>query len=72
MSDIKTYPVPAEFAASANINAEQYAELYKRSVEDPEGFWGEQAENYVSWFKLMKCSCNLSKFHNANFNETFF
>jgi acetyl-CoA synthetase len=51
MSDIKTYPVPAEFAASANINAEQYAELYKRSVEDPEGFWGEQAENYVSWFK---------------------
>ncbi len=28
MSDIKTYPVPAEFAAQANINAEQYAAMY--------------------------------------------
>ena len=47
----KTYPVDAEFAAQANINAEQYKEMYQRSVEDPEGFWSEQAEKYVSWFK---------------------
>lgn len=51
MSDVKSYPVPADFAAQANINAEQYAEMYKRSVDDPSGFWGEQAEQYLTWFK---------------------
>ena len=51
MSDIKTYPVPANIANSAHVNADQYAALYKRSVDDPEAFWAEQAENYVSWFK---------------------
>ncbi|MEW5722904.1 MAG: acetate--CoA ligase [Thermodesulfobacteriota bacterium] len=30
---------------------EEYRELYRRSLEDPEGFWGEQAENYLTWFK---------------------
>jgi len=51
MSEVKTYPVPADFAAQANVTAEQYEEMYKRSVEDPAGFWGEQAENYLTWFK---------------------
>ncbi|MES9990747.1 MAG: acetate--CoA ligase [Candidatus Thiodiazotropha sp.] len=51
MSEIKTYPVPAEFAAQANINDDQYQAMYQQSVSDPEGFWGEQAEKYVTWFK---------------------
>ncbi|MBJ6611962.1 MAG: acetate--CoA ligase [Candidatus Thiothrix moscowensis] len=51
MSEVRTYPVPAEFAAQANVTAEQYADLYKQSVEDPAGFWGEQAEQYLTWFK---------------------
>ncbi len=51
MSDNKVYPVPADFAAQANINDAQYQALYKQSVEDPEGFWAEQAEKYVTWFK---------------------
>ncbi len=51
MSEVKTYPVPADFAAQANITAEQYEEMYNRSVDDPAGFWGEQAENYLTWFK---------------------
>jgi len=37
MSEEKAYPVPAEFAAQANINSEQYAAMYKQSVDDPEG-----------------------------------
>ncbi len=24
----------------------QYDAMYKRSIEDPEGFWGEQAQGY--------------------------
>ena len=51
MSEIKTYPVPADFAAQANVNDEQYQAMYQQSIDDPEGFWAEQAEKYVSWFK---------------------
>jgi acetyl-CoA synthetase len=51
MSESKTYPVPAEFAAQANINDEQYQAMYQQSISDPEGFWGEQADKYVTWFK---------------------
>lgn len=50
MSDNKTYPVPETFAAQANINAEQYKAMYQQSVDDPEGFWAEQAKKELSWF----------------------
>ena len=50
MSD-KIYAVPDAFAAKANINQQQFQEMYQRSVEDPDGFWAEQAEKYVSWDK---------------------
>ena len=51
MSEQHTYNVPAEFAAKANINAEQYKTLYKQSIDDPETFWAEQAKNFLSWSK---------------------
>ena len=51
MSDVKTYPVPAEFAKHTLVNAEQYASMYQQSVEDPAKFWGEQAEKYLTWSK---------------------
>ena len=42
----------AEFAKNAHIKSfEEYEKLYKRSVDDPEGFWAEQAEKELSWFK---------------------
>ncbi len=51
MSDEKLYPVPAEFAANAHIDGARYQEMYQRSIEDPEGFWAEQAEQFITWFK---------------------
>jgi len=51
MSDSKVYPVPAAFAAKAHITEAKYEEMYRRSVDDPEGFWGEQAEQFLSWEK---------------------
>ena len=51
MSEVKTYPVPADFAAQANVSAEQYAAMYQASIEDPQAFWAEQADNYLSFFK---------------------
>ncbi len=51
MSDMKLYPVPAETAAKAHIDAEKYAAMYRQSVDDPEGFWAEQAKTFVTWSK---------------------
>jgi acetyl-CoA synthetase len=51
MSDSKIYPVPAAVAAHAWINNDQYLAMYQRSVDDPEGFWAEQANQFVTWFK---------------------
>ncbi|MBS3957415.1 MAG: acetate--CoA ligase [Clostridiales bacterium] len=30
---------------------EEYEEMYARSVEDPEGFWAQMAEEYLHWHK---------------------
>lgn len=45
----ETYPVPGEFREHAHIAEPRYQDLYQRSVEDPEGFWSEQAKRFVSW-----------------------
>ena len=47
----KVYPVPADFAAQANINKTQYLELYQQSIEQPEAFWAQQATDYLTWDK---------------------
>jgi len=46
----KLHPVPAELAKSAHLDREGYEAMYKRSLEDPENFWAEQAER-LHWFK---------------------
>ena len=51
MSEVKVYPVTAEVAAHAWINNDQYLEMYQRSVDDPEGFWAEQANQFITWSK---------------------
>ncbi|WP_296899124.1 acetate--CoA ligase [Thiohalocapsa sp.] len=51
MSDVKIYEVPADIAARAHIDDERYRAMYQRSVDDPEGFWAEYADEFVTWFK---------------------
>ncbi|MBK1648278.1 acetate--CoA ligase [Rhabdochromatium marinum] len=51
MSESKIYEVPAEIAARTHIGHDQYQSLYQRSVDDPQGFWAEQADRFVTWFK---------------------
>ena len=51
MSEEKMYPVPADFAAKSHIDTARYQEMYQRSIDDPEGFWADQAEQFVTWFK---------------------
>jgi len=51
MSNVKVYDVKPEIAASAHINAESYQTLYKQSIEQPEIFWAEQAQQFLHWTK---------------------
>ncbi len=51
MSESKVYEVPAAFADSAHIDKAEYDRLYQQSIQDPEGFWAEQAEKFLSWSK---------------------
>ncbi len=49
MSDA-VYPVPAEWSARAHVDDAKYKEMYQRSVDDPEGFWGEMGKR-LDWSK---------------------
>ncbi len=48
MADL--YPVPESWAKSAWCDNAKYLEMYKKSVEDPEAFWAEQAKR-IDWMK---------------------
>lgn len=47
MSDA-LFPVPEDWAGSAKIDRETYEQKYRRSIEDPEGFWREEAQR-IDW-----------------------
>lgn len=49
MSEIKVYDVKPEIAATAHINQVEYQALYRRSIEEPEQFWAEQATKFLDW-----------------------
>ena len=51
MSEVRTYPAPAALATTSHIGAEQYNEMYTRSINDPDAFWAGQAEQFVTWFR---------------------
>ena len=51
MSDVHVYPVPAEFAAQANVTQDEYQKMYRQSLDEPDTFWAEQAEKYLTWSK---------------------
>ncbi len=51
MSEVHLYPVSEELARSAWIDKDKYEAMYKQSVEDPDTFWGQQAEEFLTWSK---------------------
>jgi len=48
--DAKIHPVSAATRERALIDADAYAEMYRRSIEDNEAFWAEQAER-IDWIR---------------------
>ena len=45
-----TIAVPSELSQNAHVTAESYETTYRRSVEDPEGYWGEEGHR-IDWIK---------------------
>jgi acetyl-CoA synthetase len=50
MSESSVIQVRPEIAKSAWVDATKYAQMYQRSIDDPEGFWREQATR-LHWTK---------------------
>ena len=50
-------------ARRAQLNEAQYRAMYQRSVQDPDGFWAEQAERFLDWERKWErvCEANLSQ-----------
>ena len=44
------FPVPSAAVQEAHIDTARYEELYRRSLEDLDGFWAEQAQ-ILDWIK---------------------
>ena len=61
-SKASVFPPSAEFSKRAHIaSIEQYRSMYKRSIEDPEGFWAEIAEGFhwqKKWSKVREYDFN--------------
>ncbi len=51
MAAEKQYPVPPETAEHALLTREEYDRMYRQSLDDPDTFWSEQAEQFITWFR---------------------
>ena len=60
MKTVEGYQPKEEISKKALIDTTKYQEMYKRSVENPEAFWQEQASNLVLWQKQFSKVKNVS------------
>ena len=77
MDDSRIYPVDLAIAENAHIDEIRYQEMYRRSINDPEEFWSEQAEKYLTytkkWDQVMKydyVTGEIAWFSGAKLNAT--
>ena len=50
--EIRVIQPPAAFSEHAVVSGmDRYRELYKRSIEDPDGFWGDMAREHLEWMR---------------------
>ncbi len=50
--EARQFPPPPEFAAKARLrDPAEYQRLYRRSIDDPQGFWGDTARAELTWTK---------------------
>ncbi|HSG35314.1 MAG TPA: acetate--CoA ligase, partial [Sphingomonadaceae bacterium] len=72
MHEVSQHPVTAEWAEKAIINAARYEAKYRASVEDPDGFWREEARR-IDWIrpftKVKDTSFDADDFHISWFED---
>ena len=78
MSKNKTYPVFENIARKSHIQKKNYEQMYLRSIEEPDVFWAEQAEQFISWFakwdRVQNCDFETAKiawFEGAELNVCY-
>lgn len=49
MSKERLYPVPTKWSGDAWIDAARYQTLYRQSLDEPEVFWAEQSDQFLTW-----------------------
>jgi acetyl-CoA synthetase len=76
LQEKRVFPPPPEFAAKAHIkNMAEYEKLWQRAKDDPEGFWGEQAQTlhwFQKWSKVLQWNEPFAKwFVGAKINVSY-
>ena len=52
MAEDRVFYPPKELTEQAHIKSlDEYRQMYEKSINDPEAFWGELAEQEIDWFK---------------------
>ena len=52
MDEKRVFAPDDAFSKKAHIKSlKEYESIYKRSIDDPDGFWAEKAEEMLSWYK---------------------
>ncbi len=64
------YPVPAEWAQSAQIDDARYQAMYQLSLSDPQAFWAEEARR-IDWITPF-CAVKETSFDKADFGIKWF
>ena len=49
ISTVPTYDVPENVKGKTDIDRDKYQQMYQRSIDNPEGFWAEMAQKFVTW-----------------------
>ena len=58
MSAHKIYPVRDNNSNTALINKDNYLEMYEASISEPDKFWAEQAEKFLTWDANWSAICS--------------
>ncbi len=51
MSEDIIHPIQPAWEQKAHIDNDKYLEMYEQSISDPDTFWAEQAEAFLTWSK---------------------
>jgi acetyl-CoA synthetase len=75
LKETRVFPPPPDFSAKAHVKSlDEYRALYRRSIEEPDAFWAEQAETLVwrkRWTKVLEWNAPWAKwFVGATLNLT--